>query len=120
MFGLFATGFGASQRVFPEPLSPFTLRAFAVFYLALAIGALTLLRGRALQPILVYGRAGLGLIVPITAAALVYIGRFDFSAHPVQVAYIGAYLFVAAAVVAVLPSARMTSRPEGMYESRIH
>jgi hypothetical protein len=110
VFGLFATGFGASQRVFPEPLSPFTLRAFAVFYLALAIGALTLLRGPAQQPILVYGRAGLGLIVPITAAALVYIGRFDFSAHPVQVAYIGAYLLVAVAVIVVLASARLASR----------
>ena len=111
VFGLFATGFGASRRVFPEPLSPFTLRAFAVFYLALALGALTLLRGPALEPILVYGRAGLGLIVPITAAALVYIGRFDFSAHPVQSAYIGAYVLVAVAVVAVLASARIPSRP---------
>lgn len=110
LFGLFATGFGASQRVFPEPLSPFTLRAFAVFYLALAIGALTLLRGPALEPILVYGRAGLGLIVPITAAALVYIGRFDFSAQPVQSAYIGAYVLVAAAVLFVLMSARMPKR----------
>ena len=106
VFGLFATGFGASQRVFPEPLSPFSLRAFAVFYLALAVGALTLLRGPALEPILVYGRAGLGLIVPITAAAIVYIGRFDFSAHPVQSAYIGAYVLVAVAVLAVLASAQ--------------
>ena len=110
IFGLFATGFGASRRVFPEPLSPFTLRAFAVFYLALAIGALTLLRGRAREPILVYGRAGLGLIVPITTAALIYIGRFDFSAHPVQSAYIGAYVVVGVAVVAVDASARIPSR----------
>ena len=110
VFGLFATGFGASQRVFPEPLSPFTLRAFAVFYLALAVGALTLLRGRAREPVLVYGRAGLGLIVPITAAALVYIGRFDFAGHPGQSAYIGAYVVVAVAVVAVLASARIPSR----------
>jgi hypothetical protein len=113
VFGLFATGFGASRRVFPEPLSPFTLRAFAVFYLSLAAGALTLLQVPALEPVLVYGRAGLGLIVPITAAALVYIGRFDFSAHPVQSAYIGAYVLVAVAVTAVLVRARMHPRSEG-------
>lgn len=113
VFGLFATGFGASQRVFPEPLSAFTLRAFAVFYLSLAVGALALLPVPALEPILVYGRAGLGLIVPITAAALVYIGRFDFSAHPVQSAYIGAYVLVAVAVTVVLVKARMRSRSSG-------
>ena len=57
---------------------------------------------------------GLGLLaalVPITAAALVYIGRFDFSAHPGQTAYIGAYVLVAVAVVAVLYSARIPNRP---------
>lgn len=113
VFGLFATGFGASRRVFPEPLSPFTLRAFAVFYLSLALGALVLRQLPAREPILVYGRAGLGLIVPITLAALVYIGRFDFSAHPVQSAYIGAYVLVAAAVTVVLVRARMRKDASG-------
>jgi hypothetical protein len=113
VFGLFATEFGASRRVFPEPLSPFTLRAFAVFYLALAMGALALLWAPSLEAVLTYGRAGLGLIAPITAAAFVYIGRFDFSEHPGQAAYIGAYLLVAVAVVAVLAAARIRARRGG-------
>ena len=103
LFGVVATGFGTSQKVFPEPLSAFTLRAFAAFYLSLAIGALTLLPSRTAGPTADYMRAGMGLIVPITLAAFVYIGRFDFAAHPAQVAYIAAYLVVAIAVVLVLP-----------------
>ncbi len=110
-FGLVATDFGASERVFPEPLSPFTQRAFAAFYLALVIGALTLLPAPTLAPTLCYMRAGMGLIVPITIAAFVYLGRFDFTAHMGQAAYIAAYLVVAIPVMIVLAWARGRQPP---------
>lgn len=93
---------GLTKNVFPEELSPFTIRAFGVFYLAIAIPAIPLIFSRSLAPVLWYGRGGLGIIVPITVAALVYIGRFDFDAHPRQVLYIGAYVGVFVAAVVIL------------------
>lgn len=90
--------------------APFILRAFAAFYLALAIGALVLYQAETVAPTLRYiqagmgliVQAGMGLIVPITAAAFVYIGRFDYSDHLGQAAYIVAYLLVAVAAIVVL------------------
>jgi hypothetical protein len=57
---------------------------------------------RSLAPVLWYARGGLGLIVPITVAALIYIGRFDVDEHPRQVLYIGAYVAVLVAAVVIL------------------
>lgn len=89
------------QSVFPEPLSAFTVRAFGAFYLSLAIGALPLIWARSMRPVLTYLWGGLALIVPITAAALVNLDRFDFDAHPRQALYIGAYGAAAIGVVFV-------------------
>jgi hypothetical protein len=50
-------------------------------------------------PVLVYLRGGVAQIVPITAAALVNLDRFDFRDHPLQLVYIGAYV---AAFVGIL------------------
>jgi hypothetical protein len=50
-------------------------------------------------PVLIYLRGGVAQIVPITAAALVYLDRFDFADHPLQLIYIGAYV---AAFVGIL------------------
>ncbi|TMK76072.1 MAG: hypothetical protein E6G47_14655 [Actinobacteria bacterium] len=85
---------GVTMRVFPERLSHFTLRAFGAFYASLALSALVLARGRSARAVLAYSIGGLGLIPPITAAALVYLPVFHFSAHPLQFAYIGAYVVV--------------------------
>jgi hypothetical protein len=79
------------QSVFPEPLSPFTVRAFGAFYLSLGIGAVPLIWARSMRPALAYMWGGLALLIPITAAALVYLDRFDFGAHPRQALYLGAY-----------------------------
>jgi hypothetical protein len=87
------------RTVFPEPLSPFTLRAFGAFFLAQVIGAVSLLWAPSMVPVLVYLRGGVAQIVPITAAALVYLDRFDLGDHPLQVTYIGAYV---AAFVGIL------------------
>ncbi len=37
---------GASQRIFPEPLSPFSTRAASMLFLALALGAAPILSDR--------------------------------------------------------------------------
>ena len=87
------------RTVFPEPLSPFTLRAFGAFFLAQVVGALSLLWAPSMVPVLVYLRGGVAQIVPITVAALVHLDRFNFGDHPLQVIYIGAYV---AAFVGIL------------------
>jgi hypothetical protein len=85
---------GATMRVFPERLSHFTLRAFGAFYASLALSALVLAFAGSERAVLAYAVGGLGLIPPITIAALVYLPVFHFSAHPLQFAYIGAYVLV--------------------------
>ncbi len=101
---------GQTRAVFPEALSPFTIRAFAVFYGAIALAAVPLIFARILTPTLSYARGGIGLIVPITVAAFVYIGLFDFSTHPRQVIYIGAYVGVFIAALGLLAWARARER----------
>jgi hypothetical protein len=108
--GLVDPASGRTLNVFPEALSPFTIRAFAVFYGAIAVGAIPLIFARSLTPTLTYAIGGMGLIVPITVAAFVYIGRFDFSDHPLQVIYIGAYVGVLVAAIGLLAWARMRGR----------
>jgi hypothetical protein len=99
-------GQGATLRVFPDQLSPFTVRGFGAFYLSLALGALAVLTARTITPTVVLIRAGLGLIVPITAAAFVYIGVFDVADHPLQALYIGAYLLVFVLSIPIIRWAR--------------
>lgn len=81
-------------RVFPEPLSLFTIRAFGMFYLALALGALPTVVARNLTPVTNFMASAMALVVFITIAALVFIETFDFSEHPLQILYIAAYLVV--------------------------
>lgn len=83
---------GQSLRIFPEVLSRFTVRAFGAFYLSLAIGAAVLLATRSRVQVVGYIAGGMGLLVPITVAAFVYLRVFDFGAHPLQALYLGAYL----------------------------
>jgi hypothetical protein len=99
-------GQGATLRVFPERLTPFTVRGFGAFYLSLAFGAAALVTARTISPTVVLIRAGLGLIVPITAAAFVYLGVFDLADHPLQALYIGAYLLVFVLSIPILRWAR--------------
>jgi hypothetical protein len=89
---------GLNAGVFPEQLSPFSLRAFGSFYLALALAVIPLLWSRGLDNVLTHGFCAYGLILFITAAALVFIDRFDFAARPTQAIYIGIYLLVGTVV----------------------
>jgi hypothetical protein len=89
---------GLNAGIFPEQLTPFSLRAFGSFYLALALAVVPLLWSRGLDNVLTHGFAAYGLILFITAAALVFIDRFDFATRPTQAIYIGIYLLVGSVV----------------------
>ena len=96
LFGMAAPAgaIGTNGGIFPEAMSVFTLRSFAAFYLALAVAAGPLLMERRLPALLHHAFASYGLIVAITAAALVNVRLFDFAERPGGLLYIGAYLIV--------------------------
>ena len=95
-FGVFAQqGWpGTNAGIFPEVLSMFTLRSFAVFYLSLSLSAVPLLWARGMASLLSYAFSAYGLIVTITAAALWNIELFDLSKRPGGLIYIGIYVVV--------------------------
>ena len=95
-YGLYAQvgDVGTNAGVFPEVMSLFTLRAFAVFYLSLCASAASLLRERNLLTMLTYGFSSYILVIAITAAIFIYFDLFDFSAHPGQLIYVGAYFLI--------------------------
>jgi hypothetical protein len=102
LYGSFTIDGGRSGRVFPEVISPFTLRSFGALYLALSLSAMPLVFAKGLAPLLHTGYASFGLIVFITTAALVNLSLFDFSNRPLGMLYIGAYVAVGLVVGAYL------------------
>ena len=89
---------GLNAGIFPEQISPFSLRAFGAFYFALALAVIPLLWVRGIGNLVSHGFAMYALLVFITLAAVVFIDRFDFVGRPTQMIYIGIYLLVAVAV----------------------
>jgi hypothetical protein len=89
---------GLNRSIFPELLSPFSLRAFGSFYLVLALTVIPLLIVRGLGNLLNHAFAMYALIVMITVAAFVHIGQFDFANRPAQLTYIGIYIAVGVVV----------------------
>ena len=85
---------GTNGGIFPEVMTPLTLRSFGVFYLALALSVLPLLWNRSMQSYLSYGFLSYGLIIFITLAAFLYLRLFDFAERPGGVMYFAAYLAV--------------------------
>jgi len=102
--------FGADASVFPQPLTPLTVRAFAAFYFSLGLAAAMLLRTRDLAPVVAIVVTGYSLIVAITAAALVNLGEFDFAARPGGLLYFGAYVAAAIGAGFILAYARRQDR----------
>jgi hypothetical protein len=88
--------------IFPESLTPFSVRAFGAFYLALGIAATPLLVARGMAPLLAYGWGGYGLVVPILIAAFWHIDTFNFATRPLNWLYIGAYIAVTIGVIATM------------------
>ena len=83
------------QSLFPEPLTLFTVRAFAAFFASLVVSAIALLPSRDLAAPIDLARVGLYLVIPITIASLANLGAFDFGAKPGGLVYIGAYILTA-------------------------
>lgn len=108
LYGAFSgqNGYGTNGRIFPEPLTLFTLRAFAAFYASLAIAVVPTIWARGSEPLIVLGRAGMSFIVPITIAALINLDKFDFAARPGGLIYLGAYVVAFFVVGGILLLAR--------------
>jgi hypothetical protein len=87
-----AGGLSTEAGIFPEPLTLFTVRAFAAFFSAICLSALSVIWARNLTPMFPYGLAGVLLIVPILIAAFVNIDKFDFAGRPGGILYVGAYV----------------------------
>ena len=87
-------GLSTTGQIFPEPLTLFTVRAFAAFYLALVIGIGALLLRPGVASAFMLGIAGIALIVPILAAAVLHLGAFDFAGRPLGILYLAAYAVV--------------------------
>lgn len=87
-------GLSMTGQVFSEPLTLFSVRAFAAFYLALAVGIAALLLRPWVGSAVILGIAGIALIVPILLAALLNLGAFDFAGRPLGILYLAAYVVV--------------------------
>lgn len=103
-------GLSTTGQIFPEPLTLFTVRAFAAFYLALAVGIGALLLRPGVASAFMLGIAGVALIVPILVAAVLNIGAFDVAGHPLQVLYLAAYAVTLVPSLAFLVRHRETFR----------
>ena len=95
-------GLSTTGKIFPEPLTLFTVRAFAAFYFALALALAALLLRPSAASGFTLGIAGVALIIPILAAALLNLGAFDFGGRPLGILYLAAYLVVLAPAMAFL------------------
>ena len=84
-------GVATSGKVFPEPVTLFTVRAFAALNLSMAIGALVagVRESRAASAWLAL--AAVFLLAPTLAAALTNFGAFDLANRPLGALYLGGY-----------------------------
>ena len=103
-YGLFAPpgSPGTNGGIFPEVLSPFSLRSFGAFYLSVGVSLLLVYFLRGVDNAMSHLFASWPLLFIITVATLVYIGQFDFANKPGQMLYLGTYLLVAAMTGAYL------------------
>lgn len=93
-----AGGLSTEGGIFPEPLTLFSVRAFAAFFAAICLSALPLIWARNLTPLFSYGQAGWVLVITILSAAFVNLDKFDFGGRPGGILYVGSYLFTLIAV----------------------
>lgn len=85
-------GLSTEGGIFPEKLTLFTVRAFAVFFGSLVLAGIPLVRSRGVASLYFTARAAIFLIIPILMAAIVYLKQFDFASHPLQLGYFVAYI----------------------------
>jgi hypothetical protein len=109
-------GATAHGGIFPEPLSAFTMRAFAAFFTALVVGAVPVARSRTADAGLLYTLAGECFIVPILAAAVWHWSAFDLGARPGGLLYLGLYIATGGTAAFLLIVTRYRPVP---YTSRV-
>jgi hypothetical protein len=95
-------GPATSGKIFPEPVTLFTVRAFGALNLSLAAGALVAAIGASRVATAWLALAALFLLGPTLVAALANLGAFDLTARPLGIVYVAGYalLTVAAAGLA--------------------
>ena len=86
------SGAVAQGRFFPEPMTPFSIRAFSAFFLAICASVVSVIPERRLAPLVELSLAGSCLLLPITIAAFLNLGRFDLTGQPGGTLYLGAYI----------------------------
>jgi len=99
-------GYDSPPSIWPGPLTLASARSFAAFFGALSLSAVAVALARELTPVLMYLRTAIFLNVVILVAALVFIGKFDFGAHPGQLLYVGLYVFVLVGAATMVAFAR--------------
>jgi hypothetical protein len=99
-------GYDNPGSIWPGALTLISAQAFSVFCGSLGISAAFALVVGGAEPLREYARAGLVLNVVILVAAFVYIGRFDFGAHPGGLLDVGLYGAVLVSTLFLLPSLR--------------
>jgi hypothetical protein len=104
-------GYDNPASIWPGELGLASARSFAAFFGALSLSAAVLAFGRSLRPMATYAQAGIALNVPILAAAIVYLDRFDFRDHPGQYLYVGLYVLVPLAALGIIAFARGAETP---------
>ena len=85
---------GTNGGIFPEVMTPLTLRSFGAFYLVIALAVVPQLWNKSLNTVLHHALASYGLIVFVALAAFAYIGLFDFAARPGGAVYFIVYFIV--------------------------
>lgn len=88
-----------SGKVFPEPVTLFTVRAFGALNLSLAVGALIAAVRRSHSASVWLALAAGFLIVPTLLAAFANFGAFDLANRPLGAVYVGAYLVLLVLIV---------------------
>lgn len=88
-----------SGKVFPEPVTLFTVRAFGALNLSLAVGALIAALRRSRSASVWLALAGGFLIVPTLVAAFANAGAFDLANRPLGGVYVGAYVVLLGLIV---------------------
>ncbi|MBA3851787.1 MAG: hypothetical protein H0X59_05415 [Chloroflexi bacterium] len=83
----------AQGRVFPEPMSLFSIRAFSAFLFALTVASASLLVARRALPYHELARAGMYLLLPITFASLLNLDVFTVEG-PLTFFYLASYVLV--------------------------
>jgi hypothetical protein len=84
-------GPATSGKIFPEPVTLFTVRAFAALNLSLAAGALVAALRRSHTASVWLAFASIFLLVPTLVAALANLPAFDLATRPLGALYIGGY-----------------------------